>query len=48
MAPDIRHEPVLRQEVIRLISPAGRAVLVDCTLGAGGHAEAILEAGDTD
>jgi 16S rRNA (cytosine1402-N4)-methyltransferase len=42
------HEPVLRDEVVRLLAPAGRNVLVDCTIGLGGHAEALLEAAGKD
>jgi 16S rRNA (cytosine1402-N4)-methyltransferase len=37
------HQPVLRDEVVGLVG--GRATVVDMTLGAGGHAEALLEAG---
>jgi 16S rRNA (cytosine1402-N4)-methyltransferase len=40
----IRHEPVLREPVLELLAPAGGAgLLVDGTLGEGGHAEAFLE-----
>lgn len=41
-----RHVPVLRQRCVDLLAPALRtpdAVLVDCTLGMGGHTEAVLE-----
>jgi 16S rRNA (cytosine1402-N4)-methyltransferase len=38
------HTPVLLDEVLCLLAPAGRSVLMDCTVGAGGHAEALLEA----
>jgi len=43
---DVRagHTPVLREEVLRLLSPGGRSVLVDCTIGLGGHSEALLDA----
>jgi 16S rRNA (cytosine1402-N4)-methyltransferase len=37
------HRPVLVSEVVELLS--GKAVVVDATVGAGGHAEALLEAG---
>src|SRR5262245_21543830 len=42
-----RHIPVLLDRVVALVSPALQhegAVLVDATLGMGGHAEAILSA----
>jgi len=42
------HTPVLRDEVVRWISPSGRKVLVDCTVGLGGHAEALLESAPED
>lgn len=41
-----QHVPVLLDRVVSLLAPAlGRegAVLVDCTLGLGGHSEAVLE-----
>lgn len=40
-----RHEPVLLQRCVDLLAPALAApgsVLVDCTLGMGGHSEAVL------
>ncbi len=40
------HEPVLRQRYLDLLAPAvgsPGAVVVDATLGLGGHAEAVLE-----
>ncbi|MEW6211929.1 MAG: 16S rRNA (cytosine(1402)-N(4))-methyltransferase RsmH [Acidobacteriota bacterium] len=37
------HESVLLKEVTRWLQPSS-GVFIDCTLGAGGHAEAILEA----
>ncbi len=43
----ILHEPVLRSEVTELLAPAGRSLLVDCTVGTGGHTQALLEAGAT-
>ena len=42
-----RHTPVLRERVVTLLEPALRApgsVLVDATLGMGGHAHAVLTA----
>ena len=37
------HQPVLLQESIELLGPAPDAVLVDCTLGAGGHTRRLLD-----
>ncbi len=41
----IDHTPVLRDEVVRLLAPRPDGVIVDGTVGLGGHAEALLEAG---
>src|SRR5690349_4873111 len=38
------HEPVLLQEIIDFLRPERGGLFVDCTLGLGGHAEAILKA----
>lgn len=38
------HRSVLPDEVIQLLCPGGRSLIVDCTLGLGGHAEALLAA----
>jgi 16S rRNA (cytosine1402-N4)-methyltransferase len=37
------HEPVMVNEVVRLLG--GRGIVIDLTLGAGGHAEALLASG---
>lgn len=41
------HAPVLVAEVIGQLAPARGGLFVDCTLGAGGHTRALLEAGAT-
>jgi 16S rRNA (cytosine1402-N4)-methyltransferase len=35
--------PVLKQKVLDLLKPEPGSVIADCTIGEGGHAEAILE-----
>ncbi|MSO56631.1 MAG: 16S rRNA (cytosine(1402)-N(4))-methyltransferase RsmH [Acidobacteria bacterium] len=39
------HEPVLTREVLAFLQPQRGGVFVDCTVGMGGHALAMLEAG---
>jgi len=41
------HEPVLTREVVDLLQPARGGLFVDCTVGLGGHAQAVLDAGAT-
>ena len=41
----ILHEPALRVETVEQLAPAGGGLFVDCTVGTGGHTEALLEAG---
>ncbi len=43
----ILHEPVLPVETIEQLAPAGRELMVDCTVGTGGHTEALFHAGAT-
>ena len=43
----ILHEPVLLGETIEQLAPAGRALMVDCTVGTGGHTEALFQADAT-
>ncbi|HUQ39936.1 MAG TPA: 16S rRNA (cytosine(1402)-N(4))-methyltransferase RsmH [Acidimicrobiales bacterium] len=38
------HEPVMVDEVLALFAPTPRGVVVDATLGGGGHARALLSA----
>ncbi len=49
MSNDAAHVPVLLERCVALLAPAltgPDAVVVDCTLGMGGHAEALLRATD--
>ena len=41
------HEPVMVSEVIEHLVPQRGGLFVDCTVGLGGHAAALLEAGAT-
>ena len=41
------HEPVMVSEVLEHLAPSRGGVFVDCTVGLGGHARALLEAGAT-
>jgi len=41
--PPGQHRPVLLDEVLKILDPQPGQVVVDCTLGWGGHAAALLE-----
>jgi 16S rRNA (cytosine1402-N4)-methyltransferase len=45
MTATIRHEPVMMREVQGFLRPEQGGVFLDCTVGLGGHAKAMLEAG---
>jgi 16S rRNA (cytosine1402-N4)-methyltransferase len=42
---EYRHEPVLSREVVEILRPAAGRLLLDCTLGGGGHSARFLELG---
>ena len=42
--PAFAHRPVMADEVVALLGPVPAGILVDATLGGGGHAEAVLDA----
>ena len=46
-APEFRHVTVLRNEAVEALQPAEGRVLVDATLGGGGHSELMLQKGAT-
>ena len=39
------HVPVLKEEVVDFLNPSSGGVFIDCTFGAGGHTEALLQHG---
>ena len=39
------HVPVMTREVVELLRPERGGLFVDCTVGLGGHSQALLEAG---
>jgi 16S rRNA (cytosine1402-N4)-methyltransferase len=43
----LNHEPVLTAQVLQHLRPERGGVFVDCTVGLGGHARALLAAGAT-
>jgi len=42
MASDFEHRPVMLDEVLETFEPLGSGLIVDATVGGGGHADAIL------
>jgi 16S rRNA (cytosine1402-N4)-methyltransferase len=42
---DTKHEPVMLAETVALLEPSRGGLFVDCTIGLGGHARALLEGG---
>lgn len=46
--PEVGHDPVLLNETLNLLNLQRGAVVVDCTLGRGGHSRAIAERIQTD
>jgi 16S rRNA (cytosine1402-N4)-methyltransferase len=42
---EFRHEPVLATDVVRILRPAPGTLLLDGTLGGGGHSELLLAGG---
>ena len=41
----LAHEPVMVAEVLEHLAPGRSGVFVDCTVGSGGHTQALLEGG---
>jgi len=41
----IHHQPVMVEEVVTLLAPERGGLFADCTVGLGGHAEALLSRG---
>ena len=40
------HRPVLLEETLKFLAPERGGLFVDCTVGLGGHSEAILKSSD--
>ena len=47
MAQDTYHQPVLEREIVEFFARRSAGVIVDATLGGGGHSAALLEASST-
>jgi 16S rRNA (cytosine1402-N4)-methyltransferase len=47
LSPNPAHEPVMVAETVALLEPSRGGLFVDCTVGLGGHARAILAGGAT-
>jgi 16S rRNA (cytosine1402-N4)-methyltransferase len=43
---EFTHQPVMRDEIVTVLSAVPPGVVVDATIGGGGHSEALLEARD--
>ena len=44
--PEFVHQPVMGREVVELLAPVPSGLIVDATVGGGGHARLVLEARD--
>ena len=44
MQEEFSHLPVMAREVVDLLMPVPKGMIVDCTVGGGGHAAALLDA----
>ncbi len=44
--PEFEHQPVMGREVVELLAPVPPGLIVDATVGGGGHARLVLEARD--
>ena len=44
--PEFAHQPVMGREVVELLAPVPSGLIVDATVGGGGHARLVLEARD--
>jgi len=42
----VPHRPVLLEETLKVLAPERGGLFVDCTVGLGGHSEAVLKASD--